>query len=96
MCLLWSSHEKNAIFCTGLCIDPNGSSREAEIEFPPSLASYADGHIDSIGDMLSHRVKVAPFNLAATLIFLLAIIHTFLTCKFLEISDNGSTNTARK
>ena len=36
--------------------------------------------------MLSHRAKVAPFNLAATLIFILAIIHTFLTSKFLEIS----------
>jgi hypothetical protein len=63
-----------------------GGGHEADPEFPPSLASYADDHLDSIGDMLSHRAKVAPFNLAATLIFIFAIIHTFLTSKFLEVS----------
>ena len=63
-----------------------GDGHEADIDFPPSLASYNDSHLQGIGDMLSHRAQVAPFNLAATMIFLCAIVHTFLTSKFLEIS----------
>ena len=63
-----------------------GGGHGADINFPPSLASYEDGHLDGIGDTLSHRMSVAPFNLAATALFLCAIIHTFLTSKFLEVS----------
>ena len=63
-----------------------GDGHEADIDFPPSLASYNDSHLQGIGDRLSHRAQVAPFNLAATMIFLCAIVHTFLTSKFLEIS----------
>ncbi|MBI1178039.1 hypothetical protein GC207_11455 [bacterium] len=36
----------------------------------------------SVWDKLKHRVEVEPFNLWATLLFLGAIIHTFLTHKF--------------
>ncbi len=32
------------------------------------------------------RVKVEPFNLVGTLIFLCAILHTFLTSKFMQIA----------
>lgn len=63
-----------------------GGGHGADINFPPSLASYEDGHLDGIGETLSHRMSVAPFNLAATALFLCAIIHTFLTSKFLEVS----------
>jgi len=45
--------------------------------FPPSLASYADGHFASVADVLAHRIQVEPFNLVATVIFLCAILHTF-------------------
>lgn len=85
---------KALFFALGLVLLHSGSAlasggeqgHGADIDFPPSLASYNDGHLQGIGDLLSHRSKVAPFNLAATLIFLCAIIHTFLTSKFLEIS----------
>ena len=51
--------------------------------FPPSFASYHDADIDGVGDILAHRIRHTPFNLVATLIFLAAIIHTFLSSKFL-------------
>jgi hypothetical protein len=54
-------------------------------EFPPDLQSYNDAG-QSILERLIHRVKVNPFNLVGTLIFLLAIIHTFLASKFMTLS----------
>ena len=56
--------------------------------FPPSLESYNDSHMTSLTDILVHRVKVQPFNLWATLLFLGAIIHTFLTHKFRSIAHD--------
>ncbi len=54
--------------------------------FPPSLDSYNDADVDSIMAILKNRVRQVPFNLVATVIFFCAIIHTFLTSKFLAIS----------
>jgi hypothetical protein len=54
--------------------------------FPPSLESYNDADVDSIWTILKNRARQVPFNLVATLIFLFAIIHTFLTSKFLAIA----------
>jgi hypothetical protein len=54
--------------------------------FPLSLESYDDSQMEGILAILVHRVKQEPFNLVATLIFLFAIIHTFLTGKFIAIS----------
>lgn len=62
---------------------PDTSHGEAP-EFPPSLESYHDADMQSIGAILTNRIKQEPFNLVATLIFLCAIIHTFLTTKFLS------------
>ena len=54
--------------------------------FPPSLESYGDSQMEGIMGILLHRVRQEPFNLVATLIFVLAIVHTFLTGKFMAIS----------
>jgi hypothetical protein len=54
--------------------------------FPRSLDSYNDADVDSISKILISRAKQEPFNLIATLIFLCAIIHTFLTGKFMTIA----------
>ncbi|MDX2479149.1 MAG: putative Na+/H+ antiporter [Desulfuromusa sp.] len=54
-------------------------------DFPPDLQSYNDAG-QTILERLIHRVKVNPFNLVGTLIFLCAIIHTFLASKFTAIS----------
>jgi hypothetical protein len=54
--------------------------------FPSSLESYDDSQMEGILAILVHRVRQEPFNLVATLIFFLAIVHTFLTGKFMAIS----------
>lgn len=49
---------------------------------PRPLDSYADASQASLWATLRERVAAEPFNLVASLIFLLAICHTFLTAKF--------------
>ena len=51
-------------------------------DFPRALTSYPATADTSLWTALSERVAAEPFNLVATLIFLLAIIHTFLIAKF--------------
>lgn len=50
--------------------------------FPLPLESYGDGGLTHVGEVLTGRIHADPFNLVATAIFVLAIIHTFLTSKF--------------
>ena len=59
-------------------------------EFPPSLESYDDGEILGIGARLAHRAAAQPFNLVATGIFLLAILHTFFSSRFLAMAHQRS------
>ncbi len=54
--------------------------------FPRSLDSYQDADMDSIGRILMHRIKEEPFNVVAALIFFMAIVHTFLTGKFMAVA----------
>jgi len=63
-----------------------GKPAEEANSFPRSLDSYNDSETTSIAAILQNRIKQEPFNLVATLIFLCAIIHTFLTSKFTAIS----------
>ena len=65
-------------------------------EFPPSLASYDDAHLESIPQILKHRIRTEPFNLVATLIFLGAIIHAFLASKLTTISHRRRRRHAEK
>ncbi len=62
------------------------SESTMEQQFPRSLDTYDDLKIVTIAGKLKQRIKVEPFNVFATLIFLFAIIHTFLSSKFLEIA----------
>jgi hypothetical protein len=52
---------------------------------PGDLASYGDSG-KSILERLQIRVEANPFNLAGTLIFVLAIFHTFLAGRFAALS----------
>jgi len=58
------------------------------IVFPRALDSYHDAGEKSVLTILVDRVQQEPFNLVATIIFLCAIIHTFLTSKFLAIAHH--------
>jgi hypothetical protein len=62
---------------------PAGSEAAA---FPPSLDSYQDQNIEGIAAVLKHRIAAQPFNLVASLIFLAAILHTFLAGRLTDRS----------
>jgi len=63
---------------TASAADPGAS---AAIEFPPDLQSYGDAG-RPIFERLGARIETDPFNLVGTLIFFLAVCHTFLCNKF--------------
>jgi hypothetical protein len=67
-----------------------------EQHFPRPLDGYNDSEISTISGKLKQRIKVEPFNVFATLIFLLAIIHTFLSSKLLEIAHRWEKMHAEK
>lgn len=54
--------------------------------FPMPLADYHDASNVSLLSKLAGRVLEDPFNLIGTIIFILAIAHTFLTSTFMAIS----------
>jgi hypothetical protein len=55
-------------------------------DFPRRLDSYNDADAGSVWAILKNRVKQEPFNLIATLIFFLAIAHSFMTGRFMAIA----------
>jgi hypothetical protein len=59
-----------------------GGDTNAAATFPPPLASYADAGETSLLAVLRSRIAQQPFNLIASLLFLGAIVHTFLTHRF--------------
>ena len=64
-----------------LGVAASGGAHGPEIEFPQGLESYSDSVDSPLLDTLKGRIAAEPFNLVATVIFLLAIIHTFLTAR---------------
>lgn len=63
----------------------SGGDEASNVEFPRDLQSYDD---DAMGvpARLVHRIEAFPFNLVGTVLFVLAILHTFLTGRFRELS----------
>jgi hypothetical protein len=64
-------------------------------QFPTPLESYHD-HELGLMSTLANRIKSDPFNLVATLIFFCAIIHTFLTSKFLAAAHRNQEKHRKK
>jgi hypothetical protein len=54
--------------------------------FPPTLESYQDRHVTGLWDVLKGRVAKEPFNLVATILFVCAVVNTFLTHQFLHMA----------
>ena len=54
--------------------------------FPSVLSDYSAAAAASLGRVLAERVRAEPFNLIATIIFLLAIVHTFMAPVFLRLA----------
>ena len=58
------------------------ASAPAELPaFPRPLADYAAVQSPDLGSTLAGRARVEPFNVVATIIFVLAILHTFASAK---------------
>jgi hypothetical protein len=51
--------------------------------FPKPVEDYHDEQISGITAKLVQRIQAEPFNLVGTLIFIGAVIHTFLASKFM-------------
>lgn len=62
------------------------SGHGAHLEFPLGLDAYDDAHIESLFGKLKYRIQQEPFNLIASLLFFLAIVHTFLASFFMKLS----------
>ncbi len=67
-----------------------------EIAFPRSLDSYEDADKTNIIDILSNRIAQSPFNLIAAIIFLCAILHSFMTSKFLKYAHKWEHEHIKK
>ena len=63
--------------------------RDAVLEFPRSLSSYPVIPGQPLLDILRSRIESDPINAVATLIFFLAVIHTFLASRFTEASHRA-------
>ncbi len=63
---------------------------------PIPLESYREPADAGLLEVLRSRVEHAPFNLVASLIFLLAICHTFMTAKFRHLAHVAEEAHARK
>ena len=77
---LWGGQLTSA--CAAATPDPNYPPNN----FPKPLDEYHDDDTPNLGQKLIGRVRLDPFNLVGTLIFVCAILHTFLTAKFMHIS----------
>ena len=64
-------------------------AKKPAARFPIPLQDYAAEEKDmGLWDKLCHRVERDPFNLAATIIFFLAVLHTFLAPKISSIAHH--------
>lgn len=85
-----------SIIFTHIVFAGDGHLSQEALSFPPTLESYADSGLSGILAILKHRAVKVPFNVLATLIFFMAIIHTFLTSKFIAISHKWENEHKNK
>jgi hypothetical protein len=69
------------LLTAGMCWAAAPAQSGSEPPFPLPLDAYDDAG-KGLVDMLRTRAAAEPFNVVASVIFLLAIVHTFLTAKF--------------
>jgi hypothetical protein len=67
----------------GLAANPDA---QAGAEFPRELSSYPARPEASLLEVIASRIRAEPFNLIGTVIFLLAIVHTFMAPRFMGLS----------
>jgi hypothetical protein len=70
----------------GLASSVLASEPSSAVAFPRPLASYEAAPDATVWQILKERAAGEPVNLAAAIIFFLAIVHTFLAPMFLKLS----------
>jgi hypothetical protein len=55
-----------------------------DVVFPLPLSAYSSAPADGLLSILWSRIEMDPFNAIATVIFLLAVLHTFFAARFIE------------
>ena len=81
--------------CASEAASGDAASGDA-LEFPLRLESYGDENFDGIGAKLRNRIEHDPFNLVAAIIFLCAIIHTFMASKFMSVTTVADTRMPKR
>ena len=76
----------SGIWLSQVAIAPAAEPTGGADIFPQPLPSYAAEPGASVWEVLKQRIQADPFNLIATAIFGLAIVHTFLAPAFLKWS----------
>lgn len=82
-------HRWFALLCLTIILQPGAAGAAASTQppgFPPGPRSYPAAPEASLGRVLAERVRAEPFNLVATIIFFLAILHTFFAPQFTRLS----------
>lgn len=62
------------------------NSGHGEVLFPKPLEQYDDNDVPGPFQKLIDRIKADPVNLLGTVVFICAIVHTFLTSRFMHIA----------
>ena len=68
------------------CASALAGAAESAAPFPRPLSDYPEPFRGSILQVLRERAAMEPFNVVATAIFFLAIVHTFLAPKIMALS----------
>ncbi|MFY8215566.1 MAG: hypothetical protein ACOVMP_03085 [Chthoniobacterales bacterium] len=79
-CILWGSAD--TAFAVGAT--PRGAGEIPN--FPTAVDAYPDRPGASLFEVIKERAAYDSFNIVGTVIFVLAIIHTFMTSTFMGIS----------
>lgn len=74
------------ILGTSFVVWASGGASSDAPPFPLPLDGYGDAELEGTWAILVHRASHTPFNLVATLLFFCAIVHTFLTSKFIALA----------
>lgn len=63
-----------------------GVEQPEVVDFPVALSKYPIAGDRPLWEVLQERIRIEPFNVVATLLFALAITHTFMAPRFLKIA----------
>jgi hypothetical protein len=73
-------------WATAVCAAAPVNSGQGDLLFPKPLDQYHDDDVPNLFQKLNARIKADPVNLLGTIIFICAIVHTFLTSRFMHIA----------